>query len=221
MDKGIKVLLGMLVYIILTGCSNSVPAEMVAGDEHLKIVIDNVPVMLTKTPSEELLDLIGNYYVDRKKFEYDTNKDLQSINTLNEFMYKNKEIANGSITADNATYDEYIMEYYESTNKRILGGTNTEGGYMSLAVTNEYDEAKYIKDSKITSVWIMDDTVPVVYNGIITGDTYDDVISKLNVDYTDVSSDYADKGILYFNKGVSCVIYFNDDKVIGVNISYI
>lgn len=221
MDKGIKVLLGMLVYIILTGCSNSVPAEMVARDEHLKIVIDNVPVMLTKTPSEELLDLIGNYYVDRKKFEYDTNKDLQSINTLNEFMYKNKEIANGSITADNATYDEYIMEYYESTNKRILGGTNTEGGYMSLAVTNEYDEAKYIKDSKITSVWIMDDTVPVVYNGIITGDTYDDVIYKLDVDYTDVSSDYADKGILYFNKGVSCVIYFNDDKVIGVNISYI
>lgn len=221
MDKGIKVLLGMLVYIILTGCSNSVHAEMVAGDEHLKIVIDNVPVMLTKTPSEELLDLIGNYYVDRKKFEYDTNKDLQSINTLNEFMYKNKEIANGSITADNAMYDEYIMGYYESTNKRILGGTNTEGGYMSLAVTNEYDEAKYIKDSKITSVWIMDDTVPVAYNGIITGDTYDDVITKLDVDYTDVSSDYADKGILYFNKGVSCVIYFNDDKVIGVNISYI
>lgn len=221
MDKGIKVLLGMLVYIILTGCSNSVPAEMVAGDEHLKIVIDNVPVMLTKTPSEELLDLIGNYYVDRKKFEYDTNKDLQSINTLNEFMYKNKEIANGSITADNATYDEYIMGYYESTNKRILGGTNTEGGYMSLTVTNEYDEAKYIKDLKITSVWIMDDTVPVVYNGIITGDTYDDVITKLDVDYTDVSSDYADKSILYFNKGVSCVIYFNDDKVIGVNISYI
>lgn len=221
MDKGIKVLLVMLVYIILTGCSNSAPAEMVAGDEHLKIVIDNVPIMLTKTPSEELLDLIGNYYVDRKKLEYDINKDLQSIDTLNDFMHKNKEIANGSITADNEMYDEYIMGYYESTNKRILGGTNAEDGYMSLAVTNKYNEAKYVKDSNITSVWIMDDSVAVEYNGITTGDTYDSVIAKLDTDYTNVSYDYADKGILYFDKGVSCVIYFNNDKVVGVNISYI